>query len=41
MQNEVLEKEYHVVSELRKRVDYLFTEDYPLAKNKQFPSSWN
>jgi hypothetical protein len=31
---EALEKEYQAVSKLRKRVDYLLTEDYSLAKNK-------
>jgi len=31
---EALEKEYQAVSKLKKRVDYLLTEDYSLAKNK-------
>ena len=38
---EALEKEYQAVSELRKRVDNLLTEDYSLAQNKWFPSTWN
>jgi hypothetical protein len=31
---EALEKEYQAVSELRKRVHNLLTEDYSLAQNK-------